>query len=186
MVAKPVGVVTTTSDVRDSRAMACDGHTSQYGHEFAPPFLDRRPRHGVLPYPQASGSEEESPSMMQAVSRYLDAEWPRSMESSWSKNSSSRSMRLPRDTRGEALIPASRSRTTLSVTSDTELSRDTARRPRFARQTMSMLARTDLPAPTRPTRLTTSSRRRPSATDVLPPRARLRSPWSLTLLSTAA
>ena len=62
--------------------MACDGHTSQYGHEFAPPFLDRRPRHGVLPYPQASGSEEESPSMMQAVSRYLDAEWSRSMESS--------------------------------------------------------------------------------------------------------
>ena len=40
--------------------------------------------------------------MMQAVSRYLDAEWSRSMESSWSKNSSSRSMRLPRDTRENA------------------------------------------------------------------------------------
>ena len=108
--------------------------------------------------------------MMQAVSRYLDAEWSRSMESSWSKNSSSRSMRL---------------RATPGRGADSRLAKqdDAFHHVRYrveqGYRAQAALREADdehvgedgLAGATRPTRLTTSSRRRPSATDVLPPRA---------------
>ena len=108
------------------------------------------------------------------------------MESSWSKNSSSRSMHLPRDTRGEALIPASRKWDDAFHHVRYRVEQGYRAQAALREADDEHVGEDGLAGRRGPTRLTTSSRRRPSATDVLPPRARLRSPWSLTLLSTAA